>query len=264
MSYRGHVLVVINLILSVLWHRLACIDPPASLLSDIPRIFSATNTKHWISQSVLFFPKEEGRQGLVHLASRGAAFRLQFIQRLITGRTDLVWRPLSCCILQQFGGLELGLSLFLMDFKTVNFSSLPAVYRSMFIFWFLLKKEIRGYIVSLYWLFQEPMISEGRLGTLTWAGPSLSELFHIARIYTLGQVIDLAGPWLDNRVHLVAHLRVRSTRFTCQLLKQWKHELTEHECNVLTDYCGGSLRGGLIWGSVLILDQLEGRCTNPL
>ncbi|KAI3373012.1 hypothetical protein L3Q82_023446 [Scortum barcoo] len=29
---------------------------------------------HWVPQSILFLPKEEGGQGLVHLASRGAAF----------------------------------------------------------------------------------------------------------------------------------------------------------------------------------------------
>ncbi|KAI3373352.1 hypothetical protein L3Q82_006652 [Scortum barcoo] len=34
---------------------------------------------HWLPQAVLFLPKEEGGQGLVHLASRCAAFRLQFI-----------------------------------------------------------------------------------------------------------------------------------------------------------------------------------------
>ncbi|KAK3554321.1 hypothetical protein QTP70_020808 [Hemibagrus guttatus] len=35
---------------------------------------------HWIPQSVLHLPKEEGGQGLVQLASRTAAFRLQFLQ----------------------------------------------------------------------------------------------------------------------------------------------------------------------------------------
>ncbi|KAI3375655.1 hypothetical protein L3Q82_003719 [Scortum barcoo] len=34
-------------------------------------------------------------------------FRLQFLQRLLTGPADLVWRRLSCCILQRCGGLRL-------------------------------------------------------------------------------------------------------------------------------------------------------------
>lgn len=55
---------------------------------------------HWLPQAVLFLPKEEGGQGLVHLASRCAAFRLQFVQRLLYGPQDLVWRPLARLILQ--------------------------------------------------------------------------------------------------------------------------------------------------------------------
>lgn len=34
---------------------------------------------------------------------RGVTFRLQYIQRLLTGPPDLVWRPLSCWILQKLG-----------------------------------------------------------------------------------------------------------------------------------------------------------------
>lgn len=46
---------------------------------------------HWIPQSVLFLSSEEGGHGLVHLASRGAAFRFQLVQRLLTGPSDLVF-----------------------------------------------------------------------------------------------------------------------------------------------------------------------------
>lgn len=53
----------------------------------------------------------KGGQGLVHLASRGAAFRFQFFQRLLTGPQDLVWRSVSCCILQQLGHMGLDLSV---------------------------------------------------------------------------------------------------------------------------------------------------------
>jgi len=30
MSYKGHILIINNLVASALWHRLACIDPPDS------------------------------------------------------------------------------------------------------------------------------------------------------------------------------------------------------------------------------------------
>ncbi len=35
MSYRDRVLVISSLVASVLWNRLTCVDPPASLLSQI-------------------------------------------------------------------------------------------------------------------------------------------------------------------------------------------------------------------------------------
>ncbi|KAI3359011.1 hypothetical protein L3Q82_015395 [Scortum barcoo] len=78
MSYRGRVLILNNLISTALWHRLACVDPPVSLLSRIQAVLVDFfwDRLHWVPQSILFLPKEEGGQGLVHLASRGAAFRL--------------------------------------------------------------------------------------------------------------------------------------------------------------------------------------------
>lgn len=38
LSYRGRVLVINNLVASSLWHRLACIDPPAHVLSKIQSV----------------------------------------------------------------------------------------------------------------------------------------------------------------------------------------------------------------------------------
>ncbi|KAK3570108.1 hypothetical protein QTP86_011293, partial [Hemibagrus guttatus] len=96
MSYRErhHVTLVINnLAASSLWHKLACIDPPPNLLANIQAQFVDFfwDGLHWIPQSVLHLPKEEGGQGLVQLSSRAAAFRLQFIQRLLTGPRVLIW-----------------------------------------------------------------------------------------------------------------------------------------------------------------------------
>lgn len=51
-----------------------------------------------LPQSVLFLLREEGGQDLVHLASRAAAFRVQFAQRYLTGPSELVWREVASCI----------------------------------------------------------------------------------------------------------------------------------------------------------------------
>ncbi|KAK3526501.1 hypothetical protein QTP70_030657, partial [Hemibagrus guttatus] len=109
MSYRGRTLVINNLAASFLWHKLACVDPPPNLLASIQALLVDFfwDGLHWIPQSVLHLPKEEGGQGLVQLASRTAAFRLQFLQRLLTGPKDLIWRPVAHGLLHKVGGLGL-------------------------------------------------------------------------------------------------------------------------------------------------------------
>lgn len=55
-------------------------------------------------------------QDLIHLASKGTIFRLQFIQRLLTQPTDLLWRPFFIPLHSAVdGGLGLDSPLFLTD-----------------------------------------------------------------------------------------------------------------------------------------------------
>lgn len=114
MSYRGRVRVINNLVASSLWHKLACVDPPPQLLMKIQAIIVDFfwDKLHWIRQSVLYLPKEGGGQGLIHLQSRTAAFRLQFLQRLLDGASDVSWRVMAHIVLQSFGGLGLNKHLF--------------------------------------------------------------------------------------------------------------------------------------------------------
>ncbi|KAK3524682.1 hypothetical protein QTP86_000650 [Hemibagrus guttatus] len=76
MSYRGQTLVMNNLAASSLWHKLACVDPPPNLLVNIQAqlVDFFWDGLHWIPQSFLHLPKEEGGQGLVQLSSRASAF----------------------------------------------------------------------------------------------------------------------------------------------------------------------------------------------
>ncbi|KAK3549186.1 hypothetical protein QTP70_034096, partial [Hemibagrus guttatus] len=103
MSYRGQTLVINNLAASSLWHKLACVDLLPNLLASIQAqlVDFFWDGLHWIPQSILHQPKEEGGQGLVQLASRTAAFRLQFLQRLLTGPKDLIWRPVAHGVLHK-------------------------------------------------------------------------------------------------------------------------------------------------------------------
>ncbi|KAI3377340.1 hypothetical protein L3Q82_008544, partial [Scortum barcoo] len=217
---RGRVLILNNLISTALWHRLACVDPPVSLLSRIQAVLVDFfwDRLHWVPQSILFLPKEEGGQGLVHLASRGAAFRLQFLQRLLTGPADLVWRRLSCCILQRCGGLRL-----------VSGSVPDGLQESGH---FISASVLQKCFLSVDFT-EEAEEGTGRLSVLALTGTGVS---------TLGQVVELAGPRLDDPVGLAAQLGLRSTRIMGQILKHWRQKLTAEQFLLLNDFCYGSLQ----------------------
>ncbi|KAK3508637.1 hypothetical protein QTP70_001184 [Hemibagrus guttatus] len=167
MSYRGQMLVINNLAASFLWHKLACVDPPPNLLASIQALLvdNFWDGLHWIPQSVLHMPKEEWGQGLVQLASRTAAFCLQFLQRLLTGPKDLIWRLVAHGLLHKVGGLRLDRTLFLMDTKTLDVSGLPSFYRGLFKIWNCFRKRNKG-CGTLHWLLEEP-----RFTADVWASP---------------------------------------------------------------------------------------------
>lgn len=94
LSYRGRALIINNLVASILWHKLAVLELPADLLIKIQRklVNFFWNKLHWIPQNVLYLSKELGGQGLVHLTSRKAAFRIQFVQKFLYGKLEVPWR----------------------------------------------------------------------------------------------------------------------------------------------------------------------------
>ncbi|KAI2646955.1 putative 149 kDa protein [Labeo rohita] len=177
-SYRGRTLIINNLVASSLWHRLACIEPPACLLAKIQSILIDFfwDKMHWVPHNVLYLPKEEGGQGLVHLQSRTAAFRLQFIQRFLTGPKNLSWRPVASMILKTAEGLCLDKSLFLLNPQKINTSKMPEFYRNLFKVWDLFQVKRTDSTSSLFWLLKEPLIYGSRLDFLGGFG-ALMEAF---------------------------------------------------------------------------------------
>ena len=58
------VLIINNLVASTLWHRLKCLESPAGLSKVQAVILNFFWDKlHWVPQSVLYLPKEEGGRG---------------------------------------------------------------------------------------------------------------------------------------------------------------------------------------------------------
>ncbi|KAJ4948663.1 hypothetical protein JOQ06_020193, partial [Pogonophryne albipinna] len=219
--------------------RLACTDPPVNLLSRVQALMVDFfwDRMHWVPQSVLFLPKEEGGHGLVHLASRGAAFRLRFVQRFLTGPADLVWRPVARALLERCGGLGLAESLFLMDLKGLRLNNLSGFYGGLFKVWGLLKKERPECCGSLFWLLREPVVRGSRF--VCGVGPSLQQRLCEERILMLGQVVEVCGPRLDNAAGLASRLSLRSVRVVSLLLQSWKQQLSQSELALIAAHCNG-------------------------
>lgn len=108
-SYKGRILIINNLIASSLWHQLICVDPPADFLAKIQSILIDFfwDKLHWVPKAVLYLPKEEGGHGLMDLQSRLAAFRLQFVQRLLSGSMESNWIAVAFAILRSFKQMNL-------------------------------------------------------------------------------------------------------------------------------------------------------------
>lgn len=246
LSYKGRTLIINNLVASSLWHKLACIDPPSKLLAEIQAILVDFfwDKLHWIPQSFLFLPKEEGGQGLLNLQSRTAAFRLQFIQRLLAGATEPNWKTVACFILQSLGGLQMDRSLFLLDSLKLDTSGLPVFYHNLFKVWSLFNIQRTQCFNSLYWLLKEPIVHGARLdfSASDCIVLGLNRILCSAdcRITNLGQLLYVAGPTFSNTEQVSSRLKIISTRVTAQLLVKWQSMLTDEERQLLWDYSAGA------------------------
>lgn len=117
MSFSGKVLIINNLVASLLWHRLAVLEPPVGLLEKIQ-----TSKLKVLPKSVLYLSLEEGGQGLIHLESRKAAFRLQFVKKLLYQK--LPWTNVAFKLLSVVGKLGLSKELFWTNCKKIDWKEM--------------------------------------------------------------------------------------------------------------------------------------------
>jgi len=261
MSFRGRVIVINNLVASMLWHRLTCIDPPVGLLAKLQAIIVDFfwNGFHWIAQSVLFLPTEKGGQGLIHLASRRAAFRLLFIQRYLTGPVELVWRKVADIIFNQASGLNLNSGLFLTDFSKLQFNMSNHFYKGLFNVWQLFRKQ-RQHTTSLYWLLEEPLVHGARLDVACEVTPGLSHILCSSKTLKLSNLMDIGGPELSNSQAVASHLRVHSVRQVGKFLDLLLQRFTVEEKTLLKDYYNGRVASNFSdqFPIILITPDLKG------
>lgn len=239
MSYRGRVLIINNLAASTLWHWLACIDPPALLLKNIQSILVNFfwDNLHWVPQSVLYLSKNEGGQGLIHLQSRVAAFRLKYIQRFLEGSENENWSLVASIIFKNFEGLGLDKSLFWMNLKKFSVSKLPIFYCNLFKVWSLFKVLRSEKKDSLYWTLQEPLIGGSRLDVSNeGCFPALRDLLIKSHIITLGSLVRITGHDLSDSKAMEEELKMRSTRVVTRLLSKWKEIITKEELKMIKNF----------------------------
>ena len=241
MSFRGRALIINNLVASTLWHRLACMEPPKGFIHKLQGILLDFfwDRLHWVPQSVLYLPRDEGGQGLIHIESRVAAFRFQFIQRYLIGPRDVVWRELASSILKKTSGLGLDTALFLMNSKVLNLRALPPFYKALFKVWDLFKWKTLEPTCSLHWLLEEPLINGARLDVQCNTTPGLNSMLCTAKAITLRKIVDIAGPDLSNTTAVASYLGLRSLRQTKNILNMWVEKLTEDELTMLQEYSDG-------------------------
>lgn len=240
LSYRGRVLIINNLVASLLWHKLMCVDPPPNVLAKIQTLLVDFfwDRLHWIPQSVLFLPKEEGGQGLVHLASRGAAFRLQYIQRFLTGPENLTWRGVACEILFTLGDFKQDKTLFLMDPTKLNTNGLPLFYQGLFKIWGLFKIKVPDEDISLHWLLNLPVIHNTRFNVMSGIA-ALDVLLCQRKFFTLSQLVAICGPNFENVSEMATEIGLRSIRVMGQMLQRLRAALTAEERKMLRDFGNG-------------------------
>ncbi|KAJ4920723.1 hypothetical protein JOQ06_022553, partial [Pogonophryne albipinna] len=162
--------------------------------------------KNWegvLEKCTLYLPKEEGGQGLVHLESRAAAFKLQFLQRYLTGNDDVVWRPVASTILRGVAGLGL---------------------------------DAVGPAASLFWLLEESLVWGARLDVQDGSRPALTERLQSVGVVKLRNIVDAAGPGLHNTEAVASLLGLKSARHTRTILNEWIKRLSDDEMEMLREY----------------------------
>lgn len=161
-----------DLVLSALWHRLACINPPVSLRSQIQRFLVdfLWDTLHWVPQNVLFGPKVQGGPGLVHLDSRG------------------YYHPSSVHLEMECWWAVVRHIVFMWESKESAVAA-SAFSKNVFSVLDLLKKQRQQ---------TDSVLGGAVLDLTSWGGPTLAGQVCAAGVFALAREAELAGPWLDN------------------------------------------------------------------
>ncbi|TWW77696.1 Transposon TX1 uncharacterized 149 kDa protein ORF 2 [Takifugu flavidus] len=90
---------------------------------------------------------------------------------------------------------------------------------------------------STFWLLEEPVVYGARFRCE--AGLQLAQKMREAGVFTLGQLVNVCGPRLDNATTLAWHTGVKSVRVLNQMLGGWRHQLAASELERVSEFCTG-------------------------
>ncbi|KAK3541171.1 hypothetical protein QTP86_016237 [Hemibagrus guttatus] len=207
MDGRGERWLSTNLAASSLWHKLACVDPPPNLLANIQAqlVDFFWDGLHWIPQSVLHLPKEEGGQGLVQLSSRSRSLPTPVHPETPHWTQRPSMESSSQWILHTVKGLGLDRALFLMDTKMLDISGLPMFYRELFRSGMFLKNKTRA-VDQYTGCWRSLWYTAGDWDISGVTVPALSRTLVSSGIVTLRELVNVARSDLSRAEDLAARM----------------------------------------------------------
>ena len=215
LSYRWRVLIVNNLVASTLWHRLIVLPPPRGQIEGIQRaaVDFFWSGLHWLRSVILYLPVQKGGQGLVDIAARITAFRLQTVQRLLY-RFGLPWMDTACLLLRRAGCLGYDKPLFLLWPQSTDLTGLTPFYQSVVQAWQVFTYHREAVMTPRMCLFEEPLFGNNFITSQVLCSVSLRSRLREAGCVKLGHLMKTSIP------HLAERTNIRSNRLLCRLVEE--------------------------------------------
>ncbi|TWW77693.1 Transposon TX1 uncharacterized 149 kDa protein ORF 2 [Takifugu flavidus] len=195
--------------------KLTVLPSPAGLIERVQKLIVDFfwSGQHWLRSAVLYLPVQEGGQGLVDIASRVTAFRLQAAQRLLYS-LGVPWTDMACLLLRKAGRLGYDKHLFLLQPQSMDLTGLTPFYQSVLKAWQVLSFKHKAVTIPGMWIFEEPLFGNSIITSRVLSSASLRSRLRDAGVVKLGHLLKTSVPDLSDR------LNMRSSRLLLQLVRE--------------------------------------------
>ena len=162
MSYKGKVIIANQLAASKIFHFLAVLSPPESVLNELQNLlveFVWSGKRHWLKKETLYDQPDNGGLGLACLKARILSFRFVLIQRFL----KLIPHPAYYFMghfLRQYCKLGFDYQLFHVQTDTKFYTSVPVFYSEILQAWTMSGARIKIQPNSLSQILNLPLICD--------------------------------------------------------------------------------------------------------